>query len=202
VGATPPPAASSPAGAGAARLVAAKQDFVRFALGLFASSFETYPLTFAYAARATAPQGAADVLDVHGSDGFAARLFVDVATHLPIMISWQLPPTNVIVTVPGQAAPSTIAPGAVVITGPPLPAASASQEEKDAFSRAAVALRAKAMATPVEHRIYFRDYQDVDGVKFPFGLRRAIGADTTEETTFDRYRVNTRIDPRRFDVAK
>ena len=28
--------------------------------------------------------------------------------------------------------------------------------------------------------------------------RRAIGADTTEETTFDRFRLNTKIDPRKF----
>jgi hypothetical protein len=36
---------------------------------------------------------------------------------------------------------------------------------------------------------------------FPFRLRRAIGVDTTEETTFDRFRINTRIDPRKFDVS-
>lgn len=55
---------------------------------------------------------------------------------------------------------------------------------------------------PVEHRIYFADYRDTDGVKFPFRLRRAVGADTTEETTFDRFRINTRIDPKKFEVIK
>jgi len=39
-------------------------------------------------------------------------------------------------------------------------------------------------------------------VKFPFRLRRAIGADTTEETTFDRFQLNGRIDPRRFQPVK
>jgi hypothetical protein len=38
----------------------------------------------------------------------------------------------------------------------------------------------------------------VDGMKWPFRLRRALGADTIEETTFDRFRVNTRIDPKKF----
>jgi hypothetical protein len=42
----------------------------------------------------------------------------------------------------------------------------------------------------------------VDGVRFPFRLRRAIGADTVEETTFDRFRINTRIDPKKFEVRK
>jgi len=51
---------------------------------------------------------------------------------------------------------------------------------------------------PPENRIYFADYRDVDGMKWPFRLRRALGADTIEETTFDRFRVNTRIDPKKF----
>jgi hypothetical protein len=51
---------------------------------------------------------------------------------------------------------------------------------------------------PPENRIYFADYRDVDGMKWPFRLRRALGADTVEETTFDRFRVNSRIDPKKF----
>jgi hypothetical protein len=52
-----------------------------------------------------------------------------------------------------------------------------------------------------EQRLFFADYRDVDGLKLPFRIRRAAGAETTEETTFDRYRINARIDPRRFDTA-
>ena len=55
-----------------------------------------------------------------------------------------------------------------------------------------------AAGPPPENRIYFADYRDVDGMKWPFRLRRALGADTVEETTFDRFRVNTRIDPKKF----
>jgi hypothetical protein len=50
----------------------------------------------------------------------------------------------------------------------------------------------------VEQRMFFADYRDVDGLKLPFRIRRAAGADTTEETTFDRFRINARIDPGRF----
>src|SRR5678816_2546006 len=77
-----PPPAAPPARAGAppvpqtaldaartARIRTVKQDFVRFALGMFAQSFETYPLTFGYAAQAQAPQGTADVLDVREAVG-------------------------------------------------------------------------------------------------------------------------------------
>jgi len=201
-GGPPPPTQAQLDAQRAARVTTIKQDFVRFALGLFADSFEAYPLTFSYAAQAEAPQGKADVLDVRGPGNFLLKFYVYQGTHLPIMVSWTLPPTNVIITVPGQPAPATVAPGAVVVTGPPAPPAGASQADKDAYAKDVLALRQKAQATPVEHRIYYADYRDVEGVQWPFRLRRAIGTDTTEETTFDRFRINTKIDPKKFEAAK
>jgi hypothetical protein len=201
------PGMPSPGGRGPAmdprraRITTLKQDYARLALGLFGDS-SAYPLTFAYAAVAEAPQGRADVLDVKGEGNFALRFFINSDTRLPIMVTWTTPPTNVIVTVPGQPPPASVAPGAVVVTGPPAPASSAPKEEMDKYSKDVLALRAKAQATPVEHRLYFADYRDVDGVKFPFRLRRAIGTETTEETTFDRFRVNAKIDPRKFEPLK
>lgn len=209
MGTAPAPPAAAPGGGRGpapdprrARVTTIKQDFARLWLGLFASSPAPFPLTFSYAAIAEAPQGQADVLDVKGDGTFALRLFVDNKTHLPVMVSWTTPPTNVVVTVPGQPAPKTIAPGAVVVEGPPAPAAGAPKEEMDKYSKDVLAVRQKAQATPVEHRLYFGDYRDVDGVKFPFRLRRAIGTETTEETTFDRYRINARIDARKFETVK
>ena len=183
------------------RIATVKQDFARLALGLFAAS-PAYPLTFSYAAIAEAPQGKADVLDVKGEGNFTLRYFINSETHLPVMVSWTTPPTNVIVTVPGQPQPATIAPGAVVVAGPAAPAPGAPKEEMDKYTKDVLAVRAKAQATPVEHRLYFADYRDVDGLRFPFRLRRAIGAETTEETTFDRFRVNAKIDPRKFEAVK
>ncbi len=206
-GATPPAAGMPGGGRGPmpdprrARVTSLKQDYARLALGLFAAS-PAYPLTFSWAAVAEAPQGQADVLDAKGEGTFALRFFVHADSHLPIMVSWTTPPTNVIVTVPGQPPPATVAPGAVVVAGPPAPAANAPKEEMDKYSKDVLAIRAKAQATPVEHRLYFADYRDVDGVKLPFRLRRAIGAETTEETTFDRFRVNTKIDPRKLEPLK
>jgi len=55
---------------------------------------------------------------------------------------------------------------------------------------------------PVEYRIYYADYRDVDGMQWPFRLRRAVGADTTEETIFDRFKINGKIDPKKFEVRK
>ena len=184
-----------------ARLISVKQDYTRLVLGLFASS-GAYPLTFSYAAMAEAPQGRADVLDAKGEGNFTLRLFINTETRLPIMVSWTTPPTNVIVTVPGQPPPSSVAPGAVVVAGPPAPPKDAPKEEMDKYSKEVLALRAKAQATPIEQRLYFADYRDVDGLKLPFRIRRAIGSETTEETTFDRFRVNAKIDQKKFEPVK
>jgi hypothetical protein len=61
---------------------------------------------------------------------------------------------------------------------------------------------APGQPAPVEQRLYFADYRDVDGLKLPFRIRRAVGADTIEETTFDRFRINAKIDPRKFEIPK
>lgn len=61
---------------------------------------------------------------------------------------------------------------------------------------------APGQPAPAEQRMYFADYRDVDGLKLPFRIRRAVGADTIEETTFDRFRINAKIDPRKFEMPK
>src|SRR5436190_1336784 len=163
--ATPP--AAAPGGAAApprpnpalARVATLKQDFARLTLGMFATSFPAYPLTFTYVGEAEAPQGKADVIDAKGPNNFTLRLFITKDTHLPIMVSWT-PPAPAGRGMPGRGMP------------------------------------------PGENRLYFADYRDVDGMQFPFRLRRAVGADTVEETTFDRYKVNAKIDPKKFEVRK
>jgi hypothetical protein len=194
--ATPAPAApaGAPAGApamprpnpSAMRVVTLKQDFTRLALGMFAASFPAYPLTFSYVAEAEAPQGKADVIEGKGPNNFTLRLFIARDTHLPLMVTWIAPA--------GRGAPGGrgVPPGAPAAQGAPAPQAAPSAQ----------GARGVPPGAPPENRLYFADYRDVDGMQFPFRLRRAVGADTIEETTFDRYKVNAKIDPKRFEVRK
>jgi hypothetical protein len=106
---------------------------------------------------------------------------------------------------PGQPPPANLAPGTVTFDAPgPPPGPAATAEERTKYQQDVQAARAKAMATakPTENRIYYADYRDVDGMKFPFRIRRAVGATTIEETTFDRFRINAKVDPRKFEVHK
>jgi hypothetical protein len=208
-----------------ARVAAVKQDFVRLTLGMFASSFSSYPLTFTYVGQAEAPQGSADVLDVKGPANFSARLFINSQTHLPIMVSWQASagrgrgpgggPGAGRGGAPGAGrgeAPGAArgeAPGAARGEAPgaargEAPAGSASTAPAGGGPPAAAGARGAAPppAASVESRIYYGDYRDVDGMQWPFRVRRATGPDTTEETIFDRFRINTKIDPKKFEVRK
>jgi hypothetical protein len=56
--------------------------------------------------------------------------------------------------------------------------------------------------SPVENRMYYADFRDVNGVKWPFRIRRAVGGQTIEETTFDRIRINAKIDAKKFEAPK
>jgi hypothetical protein len=155
------------------------EDFARLMLGMFAASFDAYPLTFTYIGQAEAPEGKAHVLEGTAADNFKLRFFVDMKTSLPIMVSW---------TAPGRPMPA-----ARGVSGAPSSSRGATPP---------AASPAKPQPPPPEHRLYFADYREVDGLKLPFRLRRGIGANTTEETTFDRFRLNQKIDPRRFEVRK
>jgi hypothetical protein len=186
------------------RLTTIKQEFARLMLGVFATSFRTYPLTFKYAAEGEAPEGKADILDVTGPVNFAARLVVQRDTHLPVMLMWQVPATNVIVRMPGQPLPDPLPPGAVMVDAPASPASTASQADRDEYATKIATLRRQALAQakPVDYRMYYADYRTVNGVKWPFRIRRAIAGTTIEETTFDRISLNVKIDPRKFEAPK
>jgi hypothetical protein len=216
--AAPPGAPARPAmNPGAARVVTLKQDFARLTLGMFAASFAAYPMTFSYVGEAEAPQGKADVIDAKGPSNFTIRLFLNKDTHLPIMVSWTPPAPPGRGGMPGRGAMSVAAPpsgggappaGASPAAAPPAgapPAAAPPAGAPPAGAPAAGAPPAGARpapAAPVENRLYFADYRDVDGMQFPFRLRRAVGADTIEETTFDRFKINPKIDPKKFEVRK
>jgi len=176
------------------RALTARQDFARLMLGMFATSFDAYPLTFKYIGQAEAPQGKAHVLEATGENDFKIRFFVHMDTSLPVMVSW---------TAPARPAPPARG-GEPAARGGPPPAQSAQPPAPPAQPPAPTASvpPAPSASVPPEHRLYFADYRDVDGIKLPFRLRRGIGVNTTEETTFDRFRINQKIDPRRFEVRK
>jgi hypothetical protein len=179
------------------RMMQAKQDFARLLLGMFANSTPAFPLTFAYVGQAEAPQGKADVIDVKGPANFTGRLFI-ADNGLPIMFSWQAPAGPGGPGGPGMTRPGGPPPGA---GGPPPAAAGAAPAAGGPPAGPGPGGPPPGAKPGPEQRIFFADYREVDGLKLPFRIRRAAGTETTEETIFDRYRINAKVDPRRFDTT-
>ena len=178
-GGPPPPTEEQIAAAARMRLANVRQDFARLMLGMFAGTPASYPLTFTYAGKAEAPQGKADVIDVKGPPGpgaFAARLFIN---------DDDAPADHDHVDGSGAA-----------------DARWSSTRRAAAFGAGDVPPASASQPTPPESRLYFADYREVSGLQLPFRLRRALGPDTVEETTFDGFKINAKIDPKKFEVRK
>jgi hypothetical protein len=206
-----PPTHEQQEAARRAVLVSAKQDFTRMVLGMFAKSPAAYPLTMAFAGQAESPDGKADVIEVRGEGDFAARLFIDATTHLPLMLSWMAKePMNIVRTVtggPGGGSGVTVGGGAVAVGGAnalQAPRANMTPEEREKMMEQLEeqAKKAEAERRVVEYRLFYGDYRAVDGVQMPHRLQRSVDGRPTEEITFDKVKVNGKIDAKKFTVTK
>lgn len=106
------------------------------------------------------PAGRADVIEVSGPNGFAGRLFLDPATHLPMELRYEedrpRPPF------PGLPPPEA-PPGEM----PPPPPPGGRQ----------VAL-------------LLADYREVDGIQLPLRMSRAVNGETVDDWEISVWRVN------------
>ncbi len=195
-----------------ASLLSSHQEFARLTLGMFARSFASYPVEFTPAGQADTPSGKADVLDVKGRDDFAAKLYVDTASHLPVMLTWMAKEQQTRTVVSGGA-PGAGAAGAGSVSlgggtsftsGTQTATAPVTPEERDKMMKdlAERAKQAEAARPIVEYRLYYGDYKDVSGVKLPHHFVRAMAGKTIEESVFDNLKVNAKIDPKKFQTAK
>jgi hypothetical protein len=203
-----------------AALQTARRELSRLALGMLVT-LPSYPLTFTHGGTAESPDGTADIIDVKG-ENFAARLFIDTKTHLPLMLSWmdKEPLQRVVRTAGGPGGPGAAAPaggGNVVMMGgsgtftavappggqgakgtPPTP------EELEKLKQQAdqQMKELEAKRRTVEFRVYYADYQAVDGVMLPHRIQSSVDGKPTEEITFEKVKVNQKIDPKRFTISK
>jgi len=197
-----------------AALVSTKQDFARMALGMFAKSPAAYPLAMTFAGQAESPDGKADVIEVKGEGDFTARLFIDANTHLPLMLSWMakepLTMSRSVSSGPGGATAVTVGGGGGVSHGAmaapagQAPRANMTPEEREALMKQLEEQRkeAEAKRRVVEYRLFYGDYRAVDGVQVPHRLQRSVDGKPVEEVTFEKVKVNAKIDAKKFAVTK
>jgi hypothetical protein len=198
------------------RLLSNKKDFARLALGMFASSPAAYPLELTYAGEAESADGKAEMIDIKGEGDFAARLFVDAGTHLPLMLTWMAlePLAGTVGGSGGSAAPGGIrvgggsgdgvSGGGLYSTGGGGGTGNVSKEDAEKLQKQMEAQlkEAQAKRRTVEYRIFYADYQSVGGVMLPHRIRRAIDGKTNEEMIFESFKINPKIDAKKFQVSK
>ena len=149
-----------------------RADLTRLALLSLGAAPEGTALTFTYAGEAEAPEGRADVLDVTGPDEFAARLFVDTKSGLPLFLSFkgQLPRMRTL-----RAA------------GP------------DAEKARAEAEKAAASPEPdAEVRLFVSDFREVGGLLLPHRFLQEVEKGPSEEWTVKKWKVNPPLKPEAF----
>lgn len=174
-------------------LRSARLEISHLMLGWFATAHPSIAAQYTYAGEAESPDGKAYIVDAKSADGFAARLFIDEATHLPLMVTYQAAQSRT-VTVGGP--PSG---GRGRAEGAARPASAEERQRIEADAQRQVEQLQSQPPAMVDYTVYFEDWREEDGIKFPHALRRASAGTTMEEWTVSKVKVNPKIDPKKFD---
>jgi hypothetical protein len=178
----------------------ARGELARLLLGMTAGTQPGFAVTYSYVGRAESPDGKADAVDVTGPDGFAARLFIDADTHLPLMLTYTAPEPRVLTRTIGGPGGRSPAGARTRSDGEVRRPADLTPEERERLEKERQALE----ATPpkmVEYRLFFSDHRDVGGVSLPHRIVRGTGSATTEEWEVKTYKLNPSIKADRFSVS-
>jgi hypothetical protein len=119
----------------------------------------------AWIGTAESPDGTADVLEVRPANGVPTRLFLDTATHMPLMITWS-----------GQAG-----------RGGDLGNRASGRRNAPRGGGPAPAAAAPGQATL---ELYMSDYKAVNGIKLPHLITRGTGGTTQEELKIKSFKIN------------
>ncbi|MGH9770042.1 MAG: hypothetical protein ACREAB_21675, partial [Blastocatellia bacterium] len=153
-----------------------RSDFARFTIGWLLTAPSSFLVEYNFAGEAESPDGKADVLDVKGPGGFAARLFLDQKTRRPLMLTYNGRKPRVITQ-----------------------SVSGGHGNPEELEKQAKEAEAEAVKQPeVEYRIHLSDYRDVNGISFPHKLTRSIGDEVNEELEIKNVKINPQLKPEKF----
>ena len=141
------------------------------------------PQAWTDAGIAESPEGKADILEAKEETGRVLRLFIDQATHLPLMVQYQDPKPMVMINGgPGRGpgGPGRGGPG-----GPPQMSPEEMQKRLEEMRKNPPALGTFAM--------HLGDYKKVDGVMLPHKIDISLDGQPNEEWTIEKYKVNPTI---------
>jgi len=154
----------------------------------------------AWVGTAQSPDGSADVLEVKTPDGVDTRLFIDTATHMPLMLTWSGRGGLGGRGGQGRGGPGGGQGGANPAGAPPAgdqPAAGAPPAgvppagAQPAGPDQAQGRRGRGpQGPPVTLEMHLAEYKTVNGIKLPHLITRGTGGETNEEWTIKSYKIN------------
>jgi hypothetical protein len=175
----------------------ARTEASRLMLGWFANAHPAADAQYSYLGEAESVEGKAYVIEVKNADSFNARLFIDQQSNLPLMVTYQGPQPRVMTM--GSPGSTAMAGGGGHVT---TQMSSSMTDEQRKKAQADIEKQMQEMQkTPqplVDYVVYFEEWKTVDGIKFPFKMRRAMSGTTTEEWTVNKIKVNPKVDAKRF----
>ena len=146
------------------------------------------PAAWTDAGIAESPDGKADILETKEETGRVLRLFIDQATHLPLMVQYQDPKPMVMINGgPGRGpgGPGGPPPGAGGAGGRPQLTPEEVQKRVEEMRKNPPALGTYAM--------HLGEYKKVDGVMLPHKIDISLDGQPNEEWTVEKYKVNPTI---------
>jgi hypothetical protein len=151
----------------------------------------------AWIGTAQSPDGTADVLEVKSADGVATRLFLESATHMPLMMTWttgaQRGGRGGQGGGQGRARGGDVAqPGGAVQRGAAQAAAPAGTPQSGAAVDTLQGRRGRGFggASAATLEMHLSEYKVVNGLKLPHLITRGTNGETAEEWVIKSYRIN------------
>ena len=137
---------------------------------------------------AQSPEGNADVLEIKPADGDATRLFLDVSTHMPLMMTWQGPAIRALQGRGGRggAGGGRGRGNGNGNGGDANPGVDQVQPDQGAPAPP----RAQGPPANATFAMHLSDYKAVNGIKLPFTMTRSLNDQTLEDITIKSYKVN------------
>ncbi len=192
----PPGADADPAAAEKRMATMLQSEMQRYMLALLASPGSQVT----YVGIAESPDGKADTLEMKDARGQAVRLFVDQATHLPLMLTYsEVRPRMMMMGGPGgRGAGGGRGPGGGTGGGPggaPGAGGGAPGVGGERPSPEEMRRRMESMPPPAPSAVQMRfdDFASVDGVKLPRRISLSVDGTPTEEWTVEKIKVNPSI---------
>ena len=153
-----------------------RAEFARTMLVLLLSSPAGFPLEFSYAGVEDVSGKPADVLEAKGPEGFAARLFLDQKSHLPVLLSYKEKMRGNI-----QFRAN-------------------SSESREEIQKRMQEMMAKSAETEreVEFQLQILYHRKTGGILFPHKVIRKTGERVSEEREYSKFKINPELKPERF----